>query len=292
MQIVFHIGAHYTDEDLLLKSLLQNTKTLSKHDILVPKPDSYRGVLRDTLVSLRGKPATEEMQDVVLDTILGDAEGDRIVFSYESFICGAPQIFHEGKYYGKMGMKAQWLRNLFTDFEVEFCIGLRDPATHIPTMFHRHQGENDFTAWRQRIDMNSLSWKRVLVELGQAVPDAPITAWCNEDTPLIWPEVLQSVCDHPLELKLKGDDALLKTIMSAEGMTRMQTYMESHPPRSVQQRRRIVTAFLDKFALEEEMEDEIDLPGWSAKIMDILSARYEQDIDAIASMPNVRAILP
>lgn len=292
MQIAYHIGAHFTDEDLLLKCLLKNADLLSKHEILVPKPEAYRNVLRDTLIALRGNLASEEMQDVVLDTILGEAEGERVVFSYESFICGAPQIFFEGKYYGKMGMKAQWLRNLFPDFEVEFSIGLRDPATHIPTLFQRQNGQRDFVQWRDQIDMNSLSWLRVLTELRQAVPDAPITVWCNEDTPLIWPEVLQGVSDHPLELSLEQDDALLATIMSDEGMRRMRSYLESHPPRSVDQRRRVVTAFLDKFAQEDAMEDEIDLPGWTEHIMDILSERYEADIDAIAALPGTRVILP
>lgn len=292
MQIVYHIGAHFTDEDLLLKGLLHNADLLAQHEILVPKPETYRNVLRDTLLSLRGKLASDEIQDVVLDTILGDAVGERVVFSYESFICGAPQIFHDGTYYGKMGMKAQWLRNLFPDFEVEFCIGLRDPATHVPTLFNRQNGQPDFVAWRRQINMNTLSWKRVLAELRQAVPDAPLNVWCNEDTPLIWPEVLQAVCDHPLELKLEKDDALLATIMSAEGMHRMRTYLSSHPPSSVLQRRRVVTAFLDKFALDDAMEDEIDLPGWSAELMDILSDRYEDDIEDIATIPGTRVILP
>lgn len=292
MQIVYHIGAHYTDEDLLLKGLLHNAKLLSEHGILVPEPETYRSVLRDTLIALRGKLATDEIQDVVLDTILGESDGRRAIFSYESFICGAGQVFNDGTYYGKMGMKAQWLRNLFPDFQVEFCIGLRDPATHIPTLFHRQNAEKDFKVWRGQIDMNSLSWKRVLKELRKAVPDAPITVWCNEDTPLIWPEVMQTVSGHPADLHLAQDDALLETIMSTEGMRRMRAYLDGHPPRNVMQRRRVVTAFLDKFALEDQMEDEIDLPGWSEKIMDILSERYEADIEAISALPDVRVILP
>ena len=66
----------------------------------------------------------------------------------------------------------------------------------------------------------------------------------------------------------------------------------SHPPSSVLQRRRVVTAFLDKFALDDAMEDEINLPGWSAELMDILSDRYEDDIEDIATIPGTRVILP
>ena len=58
MQVVFHIGAHCTDEDRLLKSLLKNRDTLQQHGVIVPGPSRYRRLIRQTLKSLDGaKPA-------------------------------------------------------------------------------------------------------------------------------------------------------------------------------------------------------------------------------------------
>ena len=46
MQIAFHIGAHCTDEDRLLKSILKNAQMLSQLGIVVPGPGKYRSLIR------------------------------------------------------------------------------------------------------------------------------------------------------------------------------------------------------------------------------------------------------
>jgi len=292
MQIVFHLGAHCTDDDLLIGCLLENAELLARHRILVPPPESYRSLIRDTIWNLRGQLADADMQDALLDTILEDGDGDLVVFSSENFIIRPRGVLEKGPYYGMMEKKAGWLRNLFPDFEIEFCIGLRDPATHVPALYDRQKNSGEFSDWSAKIDMNSLSWLRVITDLRKGAPDARITVWCNEDTPLIWPEVLRAMAGHPETVQLEKDDNLLATIMSEEGLRRMRTYLATRPPRTVTQRRRIVTAFLNKFALDEAMEDEVELPGWTEQIMDVLSERYEGDIDRIEKLPGVRVILP
>lgn len=72
MQIMFHLGAHFTDEDRLLKCLLANRDLLATEGVAVPDPKSYRGLLRDYAVKLKGKPATPAQQEEILDQILGD----------------------------------------------------------------------------------------------------------------------------------------------------------------------------------------------------------------------------
>ena len=44
--------------------------------------------------------------------------------------------------------------------------------------------------------------------------------------------------------------------MSKEGMQRFAAYLKSHPDMTEIQKRRVISAFLDKFALEEEIEEE------------------------------------
>lgn len=292
MQIVFHLGAHCTDDDLLIGCLRQNADLLAQHRILIPATETYRGLIRDTIWKLRGQLADADMQDALLDTILEDADGDRVVFSSENFVIRPRGVLEKGPYYGMMEQKAGWLRNLFPDFEVEFCIGLRDPATHVPALYDRQKNSGAFGDWSSKIDMNSLSWRRVITDLQKGAPDSRISVWCNEDTPLIWPEVLRAIAGHPEDVKLENDDNLLATILSDEGLRRMRTYLTTRPPRTITQRRRVVTAFLNKFALDEAMEDEVELPGWTEQIMDVLSERYEADIDSVANMPGINVILP
>ena len=123
-------------------------------------------------------------------------------------------------------------------------------------------------------------------------PGVPLTIWCDEDTPLVWPEVLRAVSGLPEDAVLEGEQDLLASLMSGEGLTRMNSYLESHPPGTILQRRKIVSAFLDKFALPERIEVEVELPGWTEQIVDELTQSYDEDVYRIAHMDGVSFIAP
>jgi len=61
---------------------------------------------------------------------------------------------------------------------------------------------------------------------------------------------------------------------------------------SEMQKRRIYAAFLDKFAMEEALEEELDLPGWTEELVDSLTEIYDQDIYHLQRIPGVTLIAP
>jgi len=91
---------------------------------------------------------------------------------------------------------------------------------------------------------------------------------------------------------LAGVDDLIETLMQPAGFERMQAYLAKNPPENEMHRRRILGAFLDKYALEDEIEDQIDVPGWTEELMDELSERYDADLDAISRIPGVNLLMP
>ncbi|MGB3314892.1 MAG: hypothetical protein WBB85_10800, partial [Albidovulum sp.] len=58
------------------------------------------------------------------------------------------------------------------------------------------------------------------------------------------------------------------------------------------QRRRVTTAFLEKFAKPDEIEIGIDLPGWTEALVQQISDAYDRDCADIAGMPGVKFIAP
>jgi hypothetical protein len=54
----------------------------------------------------------------------------------------------------------------------------------------------------------------------------------------------------------------------------------------------VIAAFLDKFALDDEIEEELDMPGWTEALVDDLSDQYDEDVLAIQRMPGVTMIAP
>ncbi|MEM6478856.1 MAG: hypothetical protein AAF647_07400, partial [Pseudomonadota bacterium] len=85
---------------------------------------------------------------------------------------------------------------------------------------------------------------------------------------------------------------LLSEIMTEEGFNRFLAYLKSHPPQTGVQKRRIIAAFLNKFALEDELEEELDMPGWTTEIVDGLTDAYEEDLYTIERIPGVTLISP
>ena len=88
----------------------------------------------------------------------------------------------------------------------------------------------------------------------------------------------------------KGGLDIISQIMEREGMKRLRAYMSENQPVNEIQRRRILAAFLDKYAIEDAVEDTIDLPGWTDEIVETLSTSYEDDMLELARIPGVTMI--
>ena len=45
-------------------------------------------------------------------------------------------------------------------------------------------------------------------------------------------------------------------------------------------------------ALPDQMETSIELPGWSQRLVDRITAAYDEDIAEIAALPGIEFITP
>ncbi|MGV8954822.1 MAG: hypothetical protein ACOH2M_27235 [Cypionkella sp.] len=290
MRIVYHLGAHFTDEERLLKCLLKDHDVLKEHGVSVPGPKRYRHLLRDTVKDLRGAAADRDTQAMILDKIMEEDVADRLILSWDSFLSLPPWVLDK-TLYPVAGDRVHSFNNIFPQIEAEFFLAIRNPATFLPMLFKRIETKT-YDEFIGATNIFQLYWSETIERILAASKNVPLTVWCDEDTPLIWPEVLRAVTGLPASVPLEGDDDLLSNLMSAEGLTRLQSYLKSHPTGSVMQRRKIVSAFLDKFALPDRLETEVELPGWTQDVIDRLSQNYEQDVYRITQIPGVSFIAP
>ena len=291
MQVVLHIGAHATDDDRLLKCLLKNAATLRDRGTMVPGPSRYRKLLRETLLALTSADPAPDTREILLDSMIDGDEGDRLILSNESFVCLPHRIFDGGVFYRLMGRRLATFAQLFERDALEVHMAIRNPASFVPAVFGRVRNQS-FEEFMQGANAIDIRWSELLARMTEAVPGASVTVWCNEDTPLIWGEVVREVAGLEPTVPITGGFDLLADIMSDEGMARFRSYLKSHPPSTEVQKRRIIAAFLDKFALEDAIEEELDLPGWTDELVDRMTALYEEDLHEIARMPGVQFIAP
>jgi hypothetical protein len=251
MRIVYHLGAHCTDEDRLIRCLLKNRAALAEEGIIVPSPTRYRKLLRDTAVQLRGAAASEETQAVILDQIMEEASADRLILSWENFM-SFPVWAVTSQLYEHAGERLQAFAQIFPDIEAEFHLAIRNPATLVPGLKAKVEAKGESLV---ASDPLSLSWAGVVRQIIRINPGIPVTVWCDEDVPLI-------------------------------------DYLVQHPPRNAAQRRRVVSAFLEKFARPDQIEVEVDMPDWDEATVAQLQVNYDADVAEIRQMPWVRFIDP
>ncbi|MEO0485652.1 MAG: hypothetical protein AAF092_07050 [Pseudomonadota bacterium] len=291
MEIVYHIGAHETDEDRLLKCLLKNRATLMEQGISVPNPGRYRKLLRELLSQAPNQSQVQVKRDHILDEILGDDVAERVVMSNSNFMCVAPRVFENEQFYHLAPAKVHALGTLFAEDNLELHLAIRNPATHIPAVLSSLDADI-----RERIvaglDPFSLRWSDVITRIREACPRASLTVWCNEDTPLLWSQLIREISGLDHGIPISGGFDLLAEIMNEEGYRRFLNYLKANPPQTEVQKRRIIAAFLDKFARPEEVEQELDLPGWTDDVVARLTEIYEEDIFAIERIHGVDLIAP
>lgn len=272
-----------------MRGLLKNRPILEQHGVIVPPPSRYREVLPQVMKKIKTSRATTEAEEMVIDEITDMQTCDRMVLSYEDLICMPKGIFYNDRLYGQAEFKLKWLRNVFPSSPMEFHIGVRNPATFIPDACPDSENYADFIG---KTNVDAVLWSDLIKTMRRACPDVPVTVFAYEDTPLTWSQVMRSIAGLDQMVPIEGGLDILAQIMQREGMKRLRTYLHTHPPQNEMQRRRILSAFLDKYVDEDAIEEEIDLPGWDDALIERLTERYEDDLYAIEDIPGVTFIQP
>lgn len=291
MQIVFHLGAHCTDDGRLVRALLRSRARLFGHGVAVPPPRHYRQMIRETLAILNGAAASPEVQALLLETLTESEHINRIVLFHENLICLPQRAISEEGLYPMAGRRIGAFRRLFPSYPCEFHMALCNPATLIPALA-RLPGAGGYDAVMAGANMLRLRWAPTIRAIVAENPGVALTLWCNEDTPLIWPEVLRGLTGLAGTVDLEGDGDLLAALLSEDGQNWLASALSEIDAFDVDGRRERVSEALEAYALPEQMEVDIDLPGWTAAAVEEITQAYITDCVALADLPGVRFLMP
>ena len=291
MQVVFHCGVHGTDLYRMVKTLTQNRDWLLTHGVEALTPAKHRDIFNEALTALNGDPSTPEMEQVMLDAILDTDNPRRVIFSTPTFLGKASRAASSDGLYAKAGGQLAALANLFPSAETEFFIALKNPATLIPYVASQ-DNTGPYEQWMGAIPPESLRWAPAIRAIQAAVPDSRLVIWCHEDTSLIWPEVVRRIATMPSDVPLRAGLQVLGDILSPEGLQMVRDEMAKQERLTVDTRREIFAAALAAHALPDQMEIDIDLPGWTQDLVDHITELYDQDVAEIAALSGVEFIAP
>lgn len=291
LDVVFHLGAHCTDEDRLLRGLLKGRETLLRGGVAVPAPGRYRNLLRQAMMPLKGRPASPGLHEALVDTITDADDTRRLILSHDSFLCLPARVFGPGGPYTMAGAKAAAYANLFPGARITFLMALVNPATLIPALAARLP-DIDYETLMNGCDPRSASWIPVIAALREAVPAARLVVWCHEDAPVIWPEILRAAAGPAADLPLAAGADLASSLLTPAGAQRLADHMRLHPPADASAFREVLRDHLSSHAAPGALDIEIGLPGWNHKLIADLTANYDRDCDIIGAIDGVETIQP
>ena len=291
MDIAIHLGAHLTDEGRLRACLEKNEALLAQDGIEVPDAARYRSSVLAAVKANATGPLSADAGTVLLDSIITGDNTKRLVLSSERFLSPLPSAVRRAQFCPMAEARIRGLHALFSNHHVSFFLAIRNPASFLPALMDAINDDQAATI-KSDLEPTKLRWSDLVRTIRTHFPEAPVTVWCDEDTPFIWQDVLQSVSGHTETTDLAHLYDWFDNVMVDGGAAKLAAYMDSAPPMDRSQRQRVIAAFLDKFCDETKNDVDVSAIGWTEDMVDLLSELYENDVEAIAGMDGVTLLQP
>lgn len=293
MRISLHIGAHHTRTPRLVGAMKVGKRAFGRLNIATPYPADYRPIIDSELSRLDGLPPISDEEDAVLTQILGENSAvDHLVMINEDWAGDLDMMFRGGQLYTGIGDSVSRVAELFSRQDVHISMAIRNPAFLINAALTTSSIPTSLKWFLDANDPMDLSWVAPVELVQKALPNAHLTLWCEEDTPLIWQRIIRHIAHVPDGTPVRGSLAAVNDALNPEGMARLRTFLRNHTLTTPLQYERTVLAFLDKYADESVMTASCDVPGWTAETVHDLSLNYEEDIATLAAKDGVTFILP
>lgn len=290
MQVAFHVGVLGTDGDKVGNCLAANGPVLRKARVELSPNSLNEPILSEALNALKGGVASPEMEDVVHDALVEHEDTERLVISRASLL-GLPRRSLEG---GGLLMQAprqmRALSDVMPSVEVEFFLALKNPATFAPDLLQRMTRSP--VALAQSVNHADLRWapaiRRILAEIG----DRRLVLWCNEDTPMIFPEVVRRIAGLDARAPLTGDNAVAEALLTDAGKAALGAKLADVTPGSVAARRGATAAVLAEHHDPASLQARVEGFDWDQEVVDAITAAYDSDVAEIAALPGIEFIHP
>ncbi len=291
MQVAIHAGAAFTDEGRVLASLTKNAPALATHGVALFGPRRYNRAFKPAFDRLEAAPDAFPVQPSFNSILPGGDDSRRVVYSNGSFAGEPDSALRDGQLYPLAGRRMALLEHGFHDHQVELFMGLRNPGSFVPKLLMSLPQEARTNAMRDT-DLSCLSWIGMIEDIRDLAPSVQITLWSNEDTPFIWGDIIRALAGLDEDTPVEGEHDLLLSLLDETGRSEVLTLTDPDAGHSKVSLHENMARIFEEHAQPEEIEEELDLPGWSTEIVDAFSELYEQDLERLGAIPGVRVLKP
>ena len=175
--------------------------------------------------------------------------------------------------------------------EISLFLGIRNPVSFLQETTRR-AGVGSLGEYLGLMSRLDVLWSDVIRRIKLAAPHSTLYAWCNEDTPLIWEELIRLQSGIAKDIPIAGCFDVLSGIVTEDGMQMLASRMQVETPQDITAQQNMIADILEEHALPDQIEDDIDLPELDDAMIAAMSEGYEDDLEDIAQMEGVELILP
>lgn len=234
MPVNFHMGAHKTATTYIQSRLLANRDALNEAGICVVNlwardelTAAYRAALSDAIEGVAVRSNSLARASVLLRSLMARSlseigrEPTRVVVSFENAAGGYD--LSRGPIYPNIAAGVSHVLEAFQDMDVRILFGVRSldrllESGYVQRLYSRFETRT-FKGYLEEVDLDELSWIRVIDELENVVGAGHLTTWAYEDFPQIestvWTAMLS---ERNWRSLLEGQAARSNPSLSRKGM--------------------------------------------------------------------------
>ncbi|SHF30172.1 hypothetical protein SAMN05444279_12622 [Ruegeria intermedia] len=289
MHLAIHSGADFTDGGLLFHALRANSDLLSDAGVLLYGPKRCRRLFMSPLKNLANGQVEPETVDRLRSLMLDGNKHQRAVLTSPGFIGETPTALRDGQFYPMAGQRLAFFEQTFAQAEMELFVGVRNPGSFIPKALMALPPE-DRAETLANTDISCLSWLTMIEDIRDLAPNVAITLWANEDLPVIFGDIVRAICGLPGETPIENEFALLSSLLDDDGRDRLEELIRPGNSGDRPALLADLSGLFEDHALPHEVEEELDMPGWSTDIVEAFTELYAQDLARLKSMPGIRVL--
>jgi len=291
VELVFHLGAHATDQGQIADWLSQNAAALHDQGLSLPAPRRFLALISQALAAHGPDgPAPPAREDALLQALGLSERRQRLVVSAPGLLGPMSQVIApEGFYTKDVARRIYGLRVLFPRARLHFLLAVRGADSFLPTLLAQlPDGAADTLL--PLLDDDILPWSLLVSTLRRHAPAASLTFWRHEDLPQIWPQVLAALTGPRRRLPIEGMMDFAAMGLTAQGRLRAERYLASNPPGDAARLQKVIALFGERFGRRPDTGAEAAHPDWARQHIARLASSYDTEWADITGLDGVRAL--
>ena len=290
MRLVFHLGAHGTDDGLIAGWIASNRSAFEQQGMIAPPPRLFLNRLSQVLDAERDTDPLQR-EEALLRGLGASGRCRWLAVSAPGLIGASSDVITEQGFYVKdVARRLYALRSFFPRSQITVLLAVRRASGFLSAILP--DDPEAAPALMPMLDGETLPWAQLVVAIRRHMPQARLVVWRHEDLGAVWPDVLAQLTRPNSALPPTGLLDFANLTLSQEARLRLRRYLAVNTPTTAGQLRKLAAVFAERYGPAPRPHQRDDLPGWTAHEFERLDRGYGTEWDDIVGTQGVEVLLP